>query len=168
MAGLVPRTHDWRAELEWIASAGPDGLIFFEAVGFGALQDDLRAQGFNVIGGSVLGDRLEDNRAFALGLFAERGLNFASTVEFERTEDAIADLGARPRRCVFKRSASAGETFVGTFPDGRDISTFLKSRPEDDRERLVLMDHVSGIETGIGGYFNGKRFLRPACLDWEH
>ena len=37
MAGLVPRTEDWRAELDWIRQAGPDGLILFEAIGFGAL-----------------------------------------------------------------------------------------------------------------------------------
>ena len=35
MAGLVPRIDDWRAELEWVREAGREGVIVFEAVGFG-------------------------------------------------------------------------------------------------------------------------------------
>ena len=41
MAGLVPRTEEWRAELGWVRDAGDNGIILFEAVGFGALQDQL-------------------------------------------------------------------------------------------------------------------------------
>jgi phosphoribosylamine--glycine ligase len=167
MAGLVARTEDWRSELDWLRAAGDEGLILFEAVGFGGLQDDLRRQGFNVIGGSALGDRLENDRAFALQLLGKQGLCVPKVTEFVRVDEALADLAAWPRRCVFKMSASSGDTFVGSFADGRDVAALLKSRPRGD-EPFILMDFVAGVETGIGAYFNGDRFLKPACLDWEH
>ena len=164
--GLVPRTPDWRAELDWVRGAGADGMILFEAVGFGELQDKLRGDGFNVIGGSALGDRLEDDRAYAQSLLAQLGMKVPPTSEFNGIEEAVADLGQRPRQCVLKTSASAGDTFVGTFSDGSDVVAMLQAGSR--LGRFILMDHVEGVETGVGAYFNGQRFLRPACLDWEH
>jgi len=166
MSGLVPRVEDWRAELGWVQVAGDEGIILFEAVGFGELQDSLRADGFNVIGGSALGDRLEGDRAYAQSLLHRLGMKIALTVEYSMVEDAIADLSRRPRRCVLKTSASAGDTFVGTMPDGSDVAAMLQAVPRSGK--FILMDHVEGVETGVGAYFNGERFLRPACLDWEH
>ena len=120
MAGLVPRANNWRDELDWLRAAGKDGIIVFEAVGFGELQDALRTDGFNVIGGSAFGDRLEKDRAFAFSLLAKHGIKIAPVREFAAGTDAIGDLAVNPRRCVLKLCDSAGETFVGTLADGSD------------------------------------------------
>jgi phosphoribosylamine---glycine ligase len=167
MHGLVPRADDWEQELDWVRS-DESGVLLFEAIGFGELQDRLRREGFNVIGGSAFGDRLENDRAFAFDLLAEQGLKIAAVREFSRAEDAIADLQERPRRCVFKYCDSVGDTFVGAFADGSDAAALLRVQPPPDGKTFILMDHVEGVETGVGAYFNGQRFLQPACLDWEH
>jgi phosphoribosylamine--glycine ligase len=168
MAGMVPRAADWRAELPWVREAGDDGVIVFEAIGFGLLQDELRRDGYNVIGGSAFGDRLEEDRAFAQQLLAEHGMCVARAVEFSSVDAALADLSSHPRRCVFKRSASAADTFVGSMADGRDVAALLRSGGVEDGQPFMLMDHVDGVETGVGAYFNGECFVRPACVDWEH
>jgi phosphoribosylamine--glycine ligase len=173
MAGLVPRTADWRSELAWV---GRDGIILFEAVseGYGALQDRLRAEGYRVIGGSAFGDRLENDRAYAQQLLAGLGLQIAAVHEFDEAEAGDAFLAAHPGRYVLKFSGAefaSGDNYVGQRADGADVRAMLAAR---FRSRggapapYILMDHVEGVEMGVGAYFDGERFLAPACLDWEH
>jgi phosphoribosylamine---glycine ligase len=167
MAGLVPRVKSWEEELDWVRG-DPPGIIIFEAVGFGELQDRLRADGFDVIGGSAFGDRLENDREYALGLLQQWGLKAAPVRSFTIADEAIADLEQHPRRCVFKLCDSAGDTFVGELADGSDVAALLRVKPPPEGTAFILMDHIDGVETGVGAYFNGTRFLKPACLDWEH
>jgi phosphoribosylamine---glycine ligase len=176
LAGMVPRTADWRGELDWVREAGPDGIILFEAVseGLGAIQDSLRRDGFNVIGGSAFGDRLENDRAFALDLLAGLGFPQGHVREFSDGDEADAFLAANPGRWVIKYSGpgfASSDTYVGRLADGADVRAMLAARRADrdlDGAAFILMRHIEGIEMGVGAYFDGTRFLRPACLDWEH
>lgn len=173
MAGLVPRTGDWRAELDWV---GRDGIILFEAVseGYGALQDGLRSQGYSVIGGSAFGDRLENDRAYAQQLLAELGLRTAAVHEFGDAAAGDAFLAARPGRYVLKFSGpgfESSDNYVGQRADGADVRAVLAARFRargEEPASYILMDHVDGVEMGVGAYFDGEKFLEPACLDWEH
>ena len=176
LAGLVPRAPDWRAELSWIREAGPDGVIVFEAVsdGFGALQDELRRDGFQVIGGTEYGDRLENDRAFAQSVLAELGFPSGHVWEFTSAAEAEAFIAARPSRYVLKFSGtgySSGDNYVGHMADGRDVRAMIArklSDPDFAGARFILMEHIEGVEMGVGAYFDGEDFLLPACLDWEH
>jgi phosphoribosylamine---glycine ligase len=174
-AGLVEQVADWRAELPWIAAAGADGIILFEAVseGFGAEQDALRAQGFNVVGGSAYGDRLENDRAFAQALLGELGFPAGHVWEFTDWREAERFIADRPGRYVLKFSGAdhaSQDNYLGQTADGRDVRAVLAAHAEGGEEGagFILMEFIDGVEMGVGAYFDGTRFLLPACLDWEH
>jgi phosphoribosylamine--glycine ligase len=176
LAGIITRVDEWREHLSWIREAGPDGIVLFENVakGRGALQDELRRDGFNVIGGSAYGDRLEKDRAYAQGVMAAIGLQVAGVWDFEAAEPALAFVAERPGRYVLKFSGDgfgAADNYIGRMPDGRDVAAMVRAKlraREGKATRFILMERLEGVEMGVGAYFDGERFLEPACLDWEH
>jgi phosphoribosylamine--glycine ligase len=170
LQGLITRVDDWQTELDWIREAESEGCMLFENVGGGrgALQDRLRADGLNVIGSSAYGARLENDRAYAQKILSELGLPTAPVFEFSKTQEAVRFIKQRPARYVVKSNGPDAATFVGTLPDGKDVSAHLASDPNLASCSFVLMEFVEGIEMGVGAYFNGDDFLLPACLDWEH
>lgn len=173
-AGLIQRIEDWKCELPWIRAAGDDGILIFESACAGALQDSLRRDGFAVVGGSAYGDRLENDRNFAQTELRAIGLNTAAVYEFNRFEDGLDFIAAHPARYVFKLNgsdAASTRNYIGELDDGADVCAILQMerlRCTGDDHSFVLMEHLSGVEIGVGAYFDGQRFLSPVLLDWEH
>src|SRR5260370_35728837 len=77
-AGMIERVPDWRSELGWVRDAGLDGIILFEGANAGATQDALRVEGYNVIGGNAVGDRLGDDRGFGQTVLRRAGIPHAA------------------------------------------------------------------------------------------
>ena len=175
-AGMLNFTKDWRSELEWIRGAGQDGIILFESACKGTIQDALRQDGYQVIGGSAFGDRLENDRAFGQQILQEMGLPIANTFHFTDYDAAIELVTKTNKRYVYKSNGADFErtrNYVGMAEDGSDLITLLKHYESQLTVKtaeidFILMDYISGIEIGVGAYFNGEHFLQPACLDWEH
>src|SRR3989344_6833088 len=65
---LVDKTADWHRELNWV---GKRGLIVFDDIEYGKIQDELRTQGYSVFGGSKLGDKLESDREHSQEIFSQ-------------------------------------------------------------------------------------------------
>ncbi len=175
MAGMVRRVADWRAELSGVGAAGNDWLILYEGAGHGHEQDALRQAGHQVIGGCAWGDRLEGDRAFGQEMMRAAGMRTATVKEFSDFAAAIAFIQTRPRRYVCKHNGHhlpSTRNYVGLLEDGSDVAHLLRGYtrtwPAEVPVSFVLMDHLAGVETGVGAYFNGDAFVGPACLDWEH
>lgn len=170
LGGMVARVDDWRSSLEWIRAAGRDGIILFETATMGALQDELRRDGFHVVGGSAIGDRLEQDRSFGQTILDRCGMRTIPTWSFPDSQSAAEFVRLRPGRYVLKYDGDADllcQTFAGRAQGGEDVLALLAARGPRKGPHLI-MAHVDGVEVGIGAYFNGEHFLMPACLDWEH
>ena len=175
MRGMVAHVTDWRAELPWVRAAGREGVVLFEGADQGVVQDELRAAGYQVIGNSAFGARLEEDRVFGQRVLAECGLQTAAMHRFTSFDAGADFLRRSPGRYVLKMNGGGFASFrnyVGEMEDGADIAAMLgvqrRRWPYDHAPDFVLMEHVRGVEVGVGAYFNGEAFLEPACLDWEH
>lgn len=177
LGGLVTLAPSWEAELPWIREAGDDGLIVFEEVGRGELQDRLRREGYRVIGGSAIGDRLEEDRAFGQACLRDAGMTTAPISTFADFDAAIAFVAANTRRYVLKFDASyltSDANYVGMRDDGADVVAIMTRyrrqyrELDEDPPPFMLMHHVQGVETGLGAFFDGTDFVGPINLDWEH
>ncbi|GAC1554399.1 MAG: phosphoribosylamine--glycine ligase [Polyangiales bacterium] len=172
MAGMLTTVADWRAELPWV---GADGLILFEGVGHGEVQDALRRDGFRVIGGSAFGDRLELDRPFGQDALRALGLPTAPIRGFDGFDPAIDFVRRAPGRYVLKLDGpgwASTRTYVGALDDGLDMLAALEVQRDRwtlaETPRVLLMDHRTGVEVGVGAFFDGRAFVQPANLDWEH
>ena len=175
LEGMLHITDEWRTQLSWIREAGDEGIVVFESIGHGVVQETLRDEGFRVIGGSAFGDRLESDRAFGQQWMRTCGMKTATVHTFDDFGAAADFLGRRGGRYVFKLNGAAQSftrNYVGQLEDGRDMIALLAVQNAQwkraERPSFVLMKHIAGVEVGVGAYFDGERFLRPVCVDWEH
>jgi phosphoribosylamine---glycine ligase len=169
--GLVSKTNDWHKELAWVGKN--DGLIVFDDVGYGDMQDKLRKEGFLVFGGSGLGDRLELDRVFGqeslkinkkvLNNFSTKSLSINSAIEYVTKEKG---------KWVIKQNYNHDTTlnYIGMLEDGSDVINILeKYKNRFGAKHIVsLQKKVEGVEIAIGRFFNGKKWIGPFVINFEH
>jgi phosphoribosylamine--glycine ligase len=169
--GMVPRVDDWHNELDWV---GKDGLIFFDDVGFGKQQDDLRKDGYTVFGGSEEGERLETERAFGQKIFQHCGLHTPETHDFQSLHDAHVFAKTNRRAWVIKCTGHLQKhlSYIGNTHNGADVVHALEhyaaTLPQADTFPITLQERIFGIEMGIGRYFNGSTWVGPIEYNIEH
>ncbi len=167
--GFVEKVDDWEAHKDWA-----DVLIFDDS-DFGDVCDRLRKDGKLVIGGTRYSDRLEDDRDFGQSEMKEAGMNVLPSWDFDSFDAAIEFIRKTPDRYVVKPSGKAQNdkvlSFVGQEEDSRDVITMLERYRKSwatKIKRFQLQKYVTGVEVAVGAFYNGKEFLLPTCVNFEH
>lgn len=168
--GMVPKVKDWRKEVSWA-----DVIVFDDVLGMGAWAEEMRKKGKPVVGGSTYTDRLEDDRTFGQEELKKNGVSIIPFQEFTSFDEAIQFVSDNPSRYVIKPSGEAQNykrlLFVGEEDDGKDVIQMLEAYKKtwsDKVKVFQLQKRVSGVEVAVGAFFNGKQFMTPINVNFEH
>src|ERR1700691_326719 len=168
--GFVAKSKDWEKDSDWA-----DIFIFDDTLGQGEKAQTLRAQGKKVIGGTAYSDRLEDDRSFGQEQLKKAGVSIIPYGEFESFDDAVDHVQQNPGRYVIKPSGEAQNVkrrlFVGEEEDGQDVVRMLEAYKKafsDEIKVFQLQRRINGVEVAVGAFFNGKKFITPVNINFEH
>lgn len=167
---LKRKVSDWKKELDWV---GKKGLIVFDYAEFGKTQDKLRKAGYNVVGGCHIGDLLENNRKFGQRVFSQLGMETVPSRTFYDIDTAIDFVRRNPGYWVVKQNGHLEKdlNYVGELESGEDVISVLelyKKVIPEKRINFDLQKKVSGVEIGVGRYFNGNDWVGPIEFNVEH
>jgi phosphoribosylamine---glycine ligase len=166
--GLIDKVDDYFSSLKWA------DFILIDDGGFGKLSQELRAEGYTVWGGTEKSDEWESNRSEGQSLFKKYGLTVLPHMEFHDADQAIEFIRANPGRFVVKPNGKIQDekslTYVGQKEDGSDLIATLEHYKTYGAkiESFELQKHISGVEVGVSGFFNGHDFIEPIEVSFEH
>ena len=167
--GFVEKVDAWEPLKDWAE------VIVFDDIGFGELAEKLRHDGKAVVGGSPYTDRLENEREFGQTELRDAGVNTLPSWNFTSFDEAIEFVKNNPDRYVIKPSGNAQNEkellFVGQEEDGKDVEQVLehyKLKWSNKIKFFQIQKFESGVEVGIGAFFNGNDFVYPININFEH
>lgn len=168
--GFIDKVDNWEAYRDWA------DVIIFDDNEFGEIAEKLRKNGKLVIGGSVYTDKLEMDRDFGQTEMKKYGVNILPQWKFTDYEEAIQFIKNNPDRYVFKPSGntpSAGKNllFIGQEDDGKDLVELIEQNKKIWAKKapvFQLQKFISGVEIAVGAFFNGRDFILPINVNFEH
>jgi phosphoribosylamine--glycine ligase len=168
--GFVPKTENWEQEIDWA-----DVIVFDDVLGHGTKAEKLRKAGKKVVGGTAYTDRLEDDRAFGQEELKNHGVKIIPYREFTDFDEAINYIKTNPGEYVIKPCGEAanykGLLFVGQEKDGSDVIRVMEAYKRVWNKIIKtfqLQKKVHGVEIAVGAFFNGKEFIYPININFEH
>jgi phosphoribosylamine--glycine ligase len=167
--GFVDKVDEWQSHVDWA------DVVVFDDILYGEDALKLRKAGKAVIGGTPYTDKLETDREFGQEEMKKAGMNILPHWDFTDFDEAIKFVKESPNRYVLKPSGKAQNEkellFVGQEDDGKDVLQVLehyKKQWSGKIKKFQLQRHAAGVEVAVGAFFNGKDFITPICVNFEH
>src|SRR5712692_10962044 len=167
--GFFEKIEEWEPFKDWA------DVIVFDDVGFGSKADQLRNEGKFVFGGSPYTDKLELDREFGQSELNSVGVDVLPSWNFTSFDEAISFVKANPDRYVLKPSGKAQNEkellFIGQEGDGKDVLSILEHYKVNWSKKIKefqIQKFAEGVEIAVGAFFNGKDFVMPICVNFEH
>jgi len=167
--GFFEKVDEWDTLKDWA------DVIIFDDIGFGAKAEQLRNEGKFVVGGSIYTDKLELDREFGQSELNSVGVDVLPSWNFTSFDEAIEFVKKNPDRYVLKPSGKAQNEkellFIGQEGDGKDIIQVLehyKANWSKKIKEFLMQKFADGVEIAVGAFFNGKDFVMPICVNFEH
>jgi phosphoribosylamine---glycine ligase len=130
-------------------------LVVMDTSGMGEDADAAREQ-VPTIGGSVLADRLEEDRIYGLDFMQRCGLQVAPWEAFDNPADAIRFIKKRNTRLVFKpvgEQSDKSTTYVARSAEDMLDYFDVLFRTAKVKE-FILQEYVAGTEISLETYIN--------------
>ena len=141
-----------------------EDIFIFDTSGNGVLADGISRDGFRVLGGSMLADRLEKDRRFARKVMEDSGIETPSSQTFHDFDAGIEFARRASERLVYKPSKRLGELSPSLVAydqeDLIELLTNIKDRVKTSDVEFDLQVFIDGgLEISSEGWFNGYRWL---------
>jgi phosphoribosylamine--glycine ligase len=153
--GMLDRVEEWEKSVDWA------DVVVFDDTGFGEHADRLRKAGKLVVGGSAYTDRLEEDREFGQAEMKGVGMVTLPAENFTSFDEAIKFVKENPK----------GLLFIGEDEDGKDLLEVMMHNKRvwsKKIARFTLQKYAAGVEVACGAFFNGKEFVQPINMNFEH
>jgi phosphoribosylamine--glycine ligase len=167
--GFIPKIKNWKSQIKWA------DLVIFDYTGYSKEAELLKAEGKLVFGGSHYTDKLELDRNFGNDELKKHKIKTLPSKEFATFEDAITYIKAHPDAYVIKPSGETQELkqllFVGNDDEGADVIRILRAYEKtwgNDFGNFQLQKKVKGVEISVSAFFNGREFIKPINVTFEH
>lgn len=146
-----------------------DLIIIFDDTGMGATADYLRKDGWKVVSGGELAEKMEGDRWWSIQMM-KKVMKVPDTIYYDTFEEGISFLKTRQKdeRFVFKPQdpdVPKDKTHVG-----KNVSDLIDAMNNfkdswDWNDGFVLQSFIEGIEGDMSAYFVNGEFI-PNSMNW--